>query len=131
MAKFLAITDPDALVQATTTLRGGDAIVLPTDTVYGLGALPAHLDLLFALKGRPANVPVAVLVASLDQARSLVRVTAAAERLAAAFWPGPLTMVLPTLDGGSTVGVRCPDLEFVRALVAEVGPLAVTSANRH
>jgi tRNA threonylcarbamoyl adenosine modification protein (Sua5/YciO/YrdC/YwlC family) len=131
MPKFMAITEREALPSAAAALRGGEAVVLPTDTVYGVGTLPEHLDMLFALKGRPADVPIAVLVASLAQARGLVEVNAVAERLATTFWPGPLTMVLPRNDGGSTLGVRCPDLEFVRTLAAEVGPLAVTSANRH
>jgi tRNA threonylcarbamoyl adenosine modification protein (Sua5/YciO/YrdC/YwlC family) len=58
-------------------------------------------------------------------------VTGVAERLARAFWPGPLTIVLPRLDGEGTLGVRCPDHDFIRALARRVGPLAVTSANRH
>jgi L-threonylcarbamoyladenylate synthase len=131
MAKILRAGDPSTLSETVKALRDGGAVVLPTDTVYGVGTLPAHTDLLYALKGRPASVPIAVLVASLEQARSIVTVSPAAERLSVAFWPGPLTIVLPATDEDRTIGVRCPADEFVLALVRETGPLAVTSANRH
>ncbi len=79
-------------------------------------------------------MPIAVLVASAEQATTLAgALSPEARRLMDAFWPGPLTLVLSARDGepGATVGVRCPDHDFVRALAARVGPLAVTSANRH
>ena len=77
-------------------------------------------------------MPIAVLVADATQAEVAAGapLTALGARLAAAFWPGPLTLVLPTA-AGSTLGVRCPDHDFVRALAAGAGPLATTSANRH
>ena len=131
MPELVPVGDVAALDAAETALRAGDAVVLPTDTVYGLAALPAHVDRLRLLKGRPESVPIAVLVESLEQARELVDVSAAAERLARAFWPGPLTLVLARRDDRSTLGVRCPDHPFVRALARRVGPLSVTSANRH
>ena len=131
MTKFVPLADPVAVVAAEAALRGGEAIVVPTDTVYGLAALPEHEDALFSLKGRPASVPIAVLVESLEQARRIVTLTPAAERVARAFWPGPLTLVLARIDGSATLGVRCPDHSFVRALARRVGPLSVTSANRH
>lgn len=131
MSNFVVISDPAALDRTVTALRDGGAVVLPTDTVYGVGTLPDQVDQLFALKGRPDSVPIAVLVGSVDQARSLVAVPDAARRLADAFWPGPLTIVLERLDGDGTLGVRCPDHPFVRAVADELGPLAVTSANRH
>lgn len=128
---LIPLHDPSALDAAEEALRAGAAIVLPTDTVYGLAALPDHVDQLYRLKGRPDSVPIAVLIESVEQARTLVRVPAAAERVAAALWPGPLTLVLETLDGQSTLGVRCPDHQFVRELARRVGPLSTTSANRH
>ena len=131
MTDFVPLHDARALDSAEAALQGGDAVVLPTDTVYGLAALPEFVDVLRALKGRPESMPIAVLVDSIAQARTLVALPAAAERVAAAFWPGPLTLVLPTTDRSSTLGVRCPDDEFVRSLAARVGPLSVTSANRH
>ena len=119
------------LDDAVTALRAGGAVVLPTDTVYGLAALPEHVDVLYELKDRPASMPIAVLVADVEQAATLVRVDDRVRRLADAFWPGPLTLVLLPVDGGDTVGVRCPDHELVRALCRRVGPLPTTSANRH
>ena len=119
------------LDDAVAALRAGGAVVLPTDTVYGLAALPEHVDVLYELKDRPASMPIAVLVADVEQASTIVRVDERAERLAAAFGPGPLTIVLPAVDGGDSIGVRCPDHDLVRALCRRVGPLPTTSANRH
>src|SRR4051812_37860916 len=128
---------------AVRALGAGQAIVVPTDTVYGLAvalSVPGATRQLFALKDRPDEVPIAVLVASAEQAGELVEpFTGPAQRLVDALWPGPLTVVLrrrPEVEvelggDGSTVGVRCPDHGFVRALATEVGPLATTSANRH
>jgi tRNA threonylcarbamoyl adenosine modification protein (Sua5/YciO/YrdC/YwlC family) len=98
---------------------------------------------LYECKGRPGDVPIAVLVASLDQALNLVEPPAPhVRRVAERFWPGALTLVLRRREAagvatgdnvgpGSTVGIRCPDHEFVRALAARIGPIATTSANRH
>jgi L-threonylcarbamoyladenylate synthase len=129
---LLAFDDPATLDQVATALRAGRAVVLPTDTVYGVAALPPHEDELRRLKDRPDAMPIAVLVADLGQAELAVGapLPAAALQLAAAFWPGPLTLVVPT-PSGATLGVRCPDHDFVRALAAAVGPLSTTSANRH
>jgi L-threonylcarbamoyladenylate synthase len=93
---------------------------------------------LFERKGRAGERLVAVLVADLEAARCIAVVDAMFEVLAAAFWPGPLTIVarrhpeadLHLGDGSSTVGVRCPDHDLVGAILAEVGPMATTSANR-
>lgn len=123
--------DPDALDAAETALRAGGAVVLPTDTVYGIAALPGREDVLSALKGRPASMPIAVLVGDTDQAASLGVLDDAARRLADRFWPGPLTLVVAAHDAAGTIGIRCPDHDFVRALAARVGPLPTTSANRH
>ncbi len=125
--------EPVVLDRAATVLTGGGVVVLPTDTVYGIAALPAHRDALYALKDRPATMPVAVLVDEADQAWSLARPSPLARRLAARFWPGPLTIVCLASAAWDepTVGLRCPDHALVRALAARVGPLATTSANRH
>jgi tRNA threonylcarbamoyl adenosine modification protein (Sua5/YciO/YrdC/YwlC family) len=128
---------PGALDAAQRTLRAERAVVLPTDTVYGLAALPSSsraVDELYALKDRPESMPIAMLVASRDQVSALAEpVPDAVERLMEAFWPGPLTLVLASLQGQErgNVGVRCPDNRFVRDLARRTGPLAVTSANRH
>jgi L-threonylcarbamoyladenylate synthase len=126
-----------ALDMAEQALRTERVIVLPTDTVYGLAALPDSsraIDELYALKDRPESMPIAMLVASREQVSALAAsVPAPAERLIEAFWPGPLTLVLAAREGSGrdTVGVRCPANGFVRALAERLGPLAVTSANRH
>ncbi len=137
------VDDPDALAQAIAVLSGGGTVILPTDTVYGLAALPSvtgAVERIFALKARSEQQPLAVLVADVAQACSLVEPpTDAVAGWMARLWPGPLTLVLPRTEaarglelGGDddTIGVRCPDHDFVRALAEAVGPIATTSANR-
>ena len=131
----------EELAAAEDALRAGEAIVVPTDTVYGLAALPTvpgAVDRLFELKGRPADLPIAVLVAGIDQVEALADLSADGRRLAEVFWPGPLTLVLarrpgvdlPLGEPHATIGVRWPDHPIIAALALEVGPLATTSANR-
>ena len=129
-------TDPAGAVDAAVAcLQAGGVVVLPTETVYGVAALADNssaVEELFVRKGRPADRRVAVLVADLDQARSLAVVDGRTIALAEVAWPGPLTMVLPTAPGSdeATVGVRCPDHALVQAVATSVGPIATTSANR-
>jgi L-threonylcarbamoyladenylate synthase len=131
-----------AVRRATALLRAGGAVAVPTETVYGLAAnaLDAKaVARLFEMKGRPAQNPIIVHVASVAMARRCVsQWPRAAAKLAAAFWPGPLTLVLPrsgeipdiVTAGGSTVGVRWPQHPFIQALIRECGfPLAAPSAN--
>ena len=129
--RTIEVDDPDAIDVTAAALAGGGVVVLPTDTVYGLAALPDAVDRLYELKDRPASVPIAVLVASIEQAADLGDLSGPARRLVDAFWPGPLTVVLERRDGTGTVGVRCPDDRFVRELATRLGPLTTTSANRH
>lgn len=133
--------EPDDLANAVRALRGGGVAVVPTDTVYGLAAAAddtAAVESMFAMKQRPVDVKVAVLVTDVDQARQFVDLGPLGERLAARYWPGPLTIVAHRHVPGSlaagdeeTLGVRCPDDAVCRALAAEVGPIAATSANLH
>lgn len=135
-----ALEGPPA--EAVAAASRGDLIVFPTDTVYGIGTRPddpAATGRLFEAKQRPRDLELPVLVASLDQARAVAAFDDRADRLAAACWPGPLTLVLPRgadasgwdLGGDpTTVGVRAPRHPLALALLAETGPLAVTSANR-
>jgi len=140
------VDDPGSAVRrAVEVLRGGGVVGLPTDTVYGLAALPTvagAVGRLFELKGRAVDAPVAVLCADVGQALGLAageRVSEEVRRMAGRLWPGPITLVLPRrADLGyelgnppTTVGVRCPDHPVVRAVAAEVGPIATTSANIH
>lgn len=133
---------PEVLEEATAALRAGEVIGLPTETVYGVGVLPYLPDAtqrLFAVKQRPETTPLPVLIADAERASELAVLDERAEAIIAAFWPGPLTVVLPRRLGvrlylggdGATVGLRCPDQPITRELLARVGPLAVTSANLH
>ena len=135
------IVPAESVERAVAALLAGEAVVVPTDTVYGVAAVPTvpgAVDRLYALKGRPADMPIAVLVANVEQVRALADLPDLALRLAGAFWPGPLTLVVPRrpgLDlplGGSdaTIGVRWPDHPLIARLATAVGPLATTSANR-
>jgi tRNA threonylcarbamoyl adenosine modification protein (Sua5/YciO/YrdC/YwlC family) len=130
------------LGDAVAAARRGELIVFPTDTVYGLGTRPddrAATARVFAAKHRPRDLELPVLVATVSMARSIAAFDERAERLAAAHWPGPLTLVLSRgkeaaawdLGGDpATIGVRAPHHPLALALLAETGPLAVTSANR-
>jgi L-threonylcarbamoyladenylate synthase len=129
------------LRDAAAAARAGELIVFPTDTVYGLGTRPddpAATARVFEAKRRPLDLELPVLVATVQAARAVAAFDERAERLAAALWPGPLTLVLPRgadasawdLGGDrATVGVRAPHHPMALALLAETGPLAVTSAN--
>jgi L-threonylcarbamoyladenylate synthase len=127
--------------RALEVLQAGGLVAFPTDTVYGVGCLAfnaAAAECLYAAKDRPAAKAIPVLLGSVDDlARVALEVTPAAARLAAHFWPGPLTLVLPkhpdipeAVSAGGTVGVRLPDHAFARCLLQLAGPLAVSSANR-
>ena len=189
--KILRIDDdPDgALRAAAAVLRGGGVVAIPTDTVYGLAAVatkPEAVARLAAMKGRSKSQPIAVLVSDAEQAEELAGVLSAeAVSLMDAFWPGPLTIVLPAAEGTSaagtasegtantaevlsgsemagtaaagtaaagtaaadttaadttvadttaadmTIGIRCPDHNWVRELARQVGPIVATSANLH
>ncbi len=131
-----------AVKRAAELLRAGEVIALPTETVYGLAANALDeraVARIFHIKGRPANNPIIVHVAGIPLARRCVTTwPALAYHLARAFWPGPLTLVLPrgkaipdiTVAGGATVGVRWPAHPFVQAVIRECGfPLAAPSAN--
>lgn len=129
---------------ALAALRAGRVVAVPTDTVYGVAATLSAAPSLFAVKQRPRDVALPVLIADAEQLAGMVRMPlpARATELIAEWWPGPLTLVLDrdpsfTVDLGGdalssrTVGVRLPASDIVRTLCAEVGPLAVTSANLH
>jgi L-threonylcarbamoyladenylate synthase len=131
-----------AVQAAASLLRGGALVALPTETVYGLAANAfnaAAVRRIFEVKGRPSMNPIIVHVADLIQARQcVVDWPHQAEALARAFWPGPLTLVLPrsplvpdvVTAGGPTVGVRWPSHPFIQAVIQECGfPLAAPSAN--
>jgi L-threonylcarbamoyladenylate synthase len=135
--------DPAVVRRAAEVIRAGGLVAFPTETVYGLGANAldaAAVACIFAAKGRPATNPVIVHVADADQVRDVAAEwPESAAKLAAKFWPGPLTLVVPrrpevpdiVTAGGPTVALRCPAHVVARELIWEAGvPVAAPSANR-
>ncbi|MEO7268101.1 MAG: L-threonylcarbamoyladenylate synthase [Knoellia sp.] len=132
----------DGIAKATAGVRQGDLVVLPTDTLYGIGAdafSPDAVQRLLDAKGRGREMPPPVLVPEVRTVDGLATdVPAYARALIERYWPGPLTLVFkaqPSLmwdlgDTGGTVAVRMPDNEVALELLKEVGPMAVSSANR-
>lgn len=133
----------EALDRAAAILRAGGLVALPTETVYGLGANaldPAAVERIFAAKSRPAWDPVIVHIASEAMLSGLVKdVPETARRLTRAFWPGPLTLLLPrtaavpdaVTAGRPLVGVRMPSHPVALELIRRAGvPVAAPSANR-
>jgi L-threonylcarbamoyladenylate synthase len=139
--------DPQAVEQAAERLAAGELVAFPTETVYGLGARadddPA-VAAIFAAKGRPKDHPLIVHVSDVAEARRFAASwPPLAERLAAAFWPGPLTLIVPrapgvaaaAAGGQDSIGLRCPSHPLARALLAAaakrgVHGVAAPSANR-
>lgn len=132
----------DDLSGVIAALVAGEPAIVPTDTVFGIAVSPLHApspQVLYEVKGRPAGKPVAWLVASADDLDVYgADVPGYARRLAAAFWPGALTLVVKAgidvppeyRSQEGTIGLRMPDDVLVRVVCDEVGcPLAVTSAN--
>jgi L-threonylcarbamoyladenylate synthase len=136
---FPAVQD-EAIPRALETLKRGGLVAFPTDTVYGVGALAfdaVAVESIYATKDRPVEKAIPILLGGPED---LDKVTAEippiAAKLAARFWPGPLTLVvlkhphLPDVVSATpTVGVRVPDHPVARALLRAAGPMAVTSAN--
>lgn len=135
--------DAAGRAMAVEALDRGALVAMPTDTVYGLGVAlnaPGGLERLFAAKRRPLDRGIVLLLADHHQATDVGELDAAAHVLAAAFWPGGLTLVVPQrpdallpaeLTGGAnTIGIRLPAHDAPRALAAAMGPLPVSSANR-
>ena len=123
---------PEGLARAAELLAAGAVVAFPTDTVYGVAVAasrPERLESLFELKHRPVDRRIPMLVADLEQAVSAGAVVdEPARRLATEFWPGALTLVLATAEGG-TQAYRAPDHEVALALIRAAGPLFATSAN--
>ncbi|HTO01735.1 MAG TPA: L-threonylcarbamoyladenylate synthase [Microthrixaceae bacterium] len=135
--------DPGAIERAALTLRAGGLVAFPTETVYGLGANaldPEAISAVFRAKGRPATDPLIVHVSSIEMAKELTsQWPATANAFAEAFWPGPLTLVLPKSPdisdaitaGRPSVALRVPSHPVAHALIVAAGvPVAAPSANR-
>jgi L-threonylcarbamoyladenylate synthase len=137
---ILPANSPEARQQAVNLLQNNGVVAFPTDTVYGLGAMAFNgtaIEELFVVKKRPGEKAIPILLAD-PASLSLVAayVPEMVKILAAHFWPGPLTLVLPkhpdlpeNISDTATVGVRIPAHGQARALLQAVGPMAVTSAN--
>ncbi len=133
---------PVELTELVAALDRGDVVVIPTDTVYGLAARFDSTEAvrrIFEIKQRPPDKPLPVLASTMSDLSAVAMFGPLASELAASFWPGPLTLVLPRAEGfdadlgageRDTVGVRVPEHRLTRRLLGECGPLAVTSANR-
>lgn len=145
VAELVSVSDVGievACAKAVAALRGGQVVVLPTDTVYGVAAdafNPAATAQVFVAKHRKVDLALPVLVHSPKQLPGIVlTISDAAERVMAAFWPGPLTIVFETQPAlqwdlgvpGGTVAVRMPLDDVMLNVIRDTGPLAVTSANR-
>ena len=144
MARRQPANEPGAIEEAVRILGGGGLVAFPTETVYGLGTDATNASAvakLYAAKGRPTFNPLIAHVANIAAARALGRFDAAAEMLAAVFWPGPLTLVLARSDhcpvvelataGLDTIAVRVPAHPVAQALLGRLGkPVVAPSANR-
>ncbi len=138
--ELLSTETSEAIERAVAVLRNGGLVAIPTDTVYGVAALvnDTHaIERIFQVKERSENKAIAVLIGQMAQLSTVASsLTETARRLAEAFWPGGLTLVLPrhadlpeNLSPQPTIGVRMPDHAFARRLLAATGPLATSSAN--
>lgn len=143
--KHIIITDPlrqeAEMREAAAIIRAGGLVVFPTETVYGLGGDATNADAarrIYAAKGRPSDNPLIIHIAHPNEASAYAETDDLYDRLAAAFMPGPLTVILPrrpviplsTTGGLNTVAVRCPSHPAAHALIAAAGvPIAAPSAN--
>ena len=140
--RLLSAADPDTPAIAADIIKSGGLVAIPTETVYGLGAngLDEQAVLkIFEAKGRPQDNPLILHISGPEQIEQFCHhIPQAAYDLAEAFWPGPLTMVLPAKDvvprrttaGLDTVGIRCPDSPVTREIIRLAGvPIAAPSAN--
>jgi len=131
--KTLAEKSGEAVSTAVEILRNGGVIAVPTETVYGLVTLwhnDQGRERIYSLKHRPAEKRLQMLAGSLESAaRAGVKGVPGLDRVAARFWPGPLTVILPAA-GGDSIGLRMPNHRFLLNVLGELDePLAATSAN--
>jgi len=134
-------SDSEIINKALTVLQRNGAIVYPTDTVYGLGVnalRESAVERLFRMKKRPLTKPVPVIIHNLAMAKKLALVDRRTERVLAAIWPGPVTVILKKREtipgfltaGKETIGLRIADCQLTKALAAKLeGPITATSAN--
>lgn len=137
---ILPAVDKDAIPYALEILKRGGLVAFPTDTVYGVGALAFNataVESIYSAKDRPAEKAIPILIGGLEDLDKVsAEIPPMAVKLAARFWPGPLTLVVPkhpnlpdVVSAMPTVGIRVPDHPVARTLLNAAGPMAVTSAN--
>jgi L-threonylcarbamoyladenylate synthase len=137
---ILLPANDESIQAALKMLHNGGLVAFPTDTVYGVGALAFDgkaVESIYTAKDRPVEKAIPVLIAdAADMEKVGMDIPEIAYQLAARFWPGPLTCIVPkqptlpeSVSATETVGVRVPDHEVARALLRAAGPMAVTSAN--
>ena len=138
--QIIPANSPQAIPRALEILRSGGLVAFPTDTVYGVGALAFDgkaIESIYVAKDRPVEKAIPILIADAEDMEKVgMDIPQTAYRLAARFWPGPLTCIIPkqqtlptAVSATTTVGVRVPDHEVARTLLRAAGPMAVTSAN--
>jgi len=138
--EILLASTSDTISRALEVLKRGGLVAFPTDTVYGVGALAFDgqaVESIYAAKDRPVEKAIPILIASTEDLEKVgANIPENAHKLAARFWPGPLTILVPkrvdlpeSVSSTATVGVRVPDHEVACALLRAAGPMAVTSAN--
>ncbi len=138
--EILPASSPDTIPHAYNVLQKGGLVAFPTDTVYGVGALAFDgkaVESIYVAKDRPAEKAIPILIGDFDDLEKVgTNIPIVARKLAARFWPGPLTILVPkrldlpeAISATATVGVRVPDHEVARRLLRLAGPMAVTSAN--
>src|SRR5512144_1806423 len=138
--EIFPVSSPHAIPYAYQILQKGGLVAFPTDTVYGVGAQAFDgkaIASIYLAKDRPAEKAIPILIGDPEDLEKIgVDIPEVARRLAARFWPGPLTLLVPkrrdlpeAVSATSTVGVRVPDHEVARRLLRLAGPMAVTSAN--
>ncbi len=134
------VDDPKAVKTALDILHSGGLVAFPTDTVYGLGTLAFNgnaIESIYIAKDRPVDKSIPILIGDFDDLEKVATdIPEISLRIAAHFWPGPLTLVLPKrsdvpekISSTNTVGIRLPEHVFARKLLRLSGPMAVTSAN--
>ncbi|MGH2772251.1 MAG: L-threonylcarbamoyladenylate synthase, partial [Actinomycetota bacterium] len=139
VGEVVRCNDPGVLARVVEALESGAVIILPTDTVYGVAAALSHpgaVRRIFQMKRRPRSKPLPVLVGSLEQAGRLGLFEGRALKAAEEGWPGPVTLVVPSVldlsvlgGDGKSVGLRVPNHRFALEVLKLAGPLAATSAN--
>ncbi len=132
----------EEIVRLAQEIEAGAVAVLPTDTVYGIGTgarAEKSIQQIYQIKERPSTSPLQLLTGSVEQARQVAQFSPGAEKLAHAFWPGGLTLILPPAEAGKPLtrgfaglGLRVPGHQFLVELLRKMHtPLACTSANLH